>query len=168
MVEAKLIGMKYRTGIGQDSHRFLTEEGMKPCVIGGLIFRDVPGLRANSDGDVVFHAICNAISSVTGVVILGDVADKLLKTRGITDSRYYLDEAVKSLGKMRIIHVALSLEGARPYFLERNLEMRQSIAKALEIDVESVGLTATTGERLTDFGRGEGIQCFCIVTVMEP
>jgi len=160
--------MQYRTGIGQDSHRFLPEGGTKPCIIAGLIFPSVPGLRANSDGDVVFHAICNAISSLTGVIILGDIADKLLETRGITDSRYYLDEAVKSLGKMQITHVALSLEGARPYFLERNVEMRQSVATALGIGLESVGLTATTGERLTDFGRGEGIQCLSIVTVMEP
>ena len=157
--------MKYRTGIGQDSHRFLSE-GTKPCVIAGLIFDDVPGFKANSDGDVVFHAICNAISSVSGVIILGDIADKLLEKRGITDSHFYLDEACKSL-KGSIEHVAISLEGARPYFLERNIEMRQSIAKALGIELESVGLTATSGERLTDFGRGDGVQCLAIITVKE-
>lgn len=156
--------MKIRTGLGQDSHRFLTEESTKPCVIAGLIFEDVPGFKANSDGDIVFHAICNAISSVTGEIILGIKADEILKTRGITDSRVYLEEALKTLGNQKIEHVAISLEGTRPHFLHRNLEMRQSIAEALRIDFSCVGLTATTGERLTDFGRGEGVQCLCILT----
>lgn len=158
--------MKHRTGIGQDSHRFLIE-GRKPCVIAGLLFEDVPGFRANSDGDVVFHAICNAISSLTGVLILGEKADELLERRGITDSRVYVEEAVKTLGKQRIVHVAISLEGTRPRFLPRNLEMRQSIAQALGIDVSAVGLTATSGEQLTAFGCGEGLQCFCILTTVE-
>ncbi len=69
--------MKFRTGIGQDSHRFLPPGSSKPCVIGGLIFDDAPGFMANSDGDIVFHAICNAISSLTGVLILGAIADDL-------------------------------------------------------------------------------------------
>ena len=158
--------MKYRTGIGQDSHRFLTEGTAKPCVIAGLTFEGIPGFQANSDGDIVFHAICNAISSISGVIILGDIADKLLETRGISDSRVYLEEALKTL-KGTIEHVAITIEGARPRFLPRNLEMRQSTADALGIPLESVGLTATTGELLTEFGRGVGAQCFCIITVRE-
>ena len=69
--------MKIRTGIGQDSHRFLSSDSSKPCIIAGLIFEGCPGFNANSDGDVVFHAICNAISSVTGTLILGAIADDL-------------------------------------------------------------------------------------------
>ncbi|MFN0065309.1 MAG: 2-C-methyl-D-erythritol 2,4-cyclodiphosphate synthase [Chlamydiales bacterium] len=159
--------MRYRTGIGQDSHRFLSEEATKPCVVAGLIFHDVPGMHANSDGDVVFHAICNAISSLTGVLILGEIADKILKNTGITGSRVYLDEAVKTLGRQKIEHVALTIEGERPHFLKRNKEMRQSIADALSLDISQVGLTATSGERLTEFGCGEGLQCFCILTTCE-
>ena len=78
--------MIVRTGLGEDSHRFLPPESTKPCIIGGLIFPDVPGFNANSDGDVAYHAICNAISSLTGVLILGDIADHLCLTNGITDS----------------------------------------------------------------------------------
>ena len=48
---------------GEDSHRFLPPDSSKPCVIGGIIFEGVPGLDADSDGDVVYHAICNAITS---------------------------------------------------------------------------------------------------------
>ena len=60
-----------RKGIGQDSHRFLSQESTKLCVLGGLILKEVRGFLANSDGDVIFHALCNAISSLTGVIILG-------------------------------------------------------------------------------------------------
>ena len=64
--------MIIRTGIGQDSHRFLPADTSKPCVIGGLTYDDTPGFNASSDGDVVLHAICNAISSLTGILILGN------------------------------------------------------------------------------------------------
>ena len=157
----------FRTGIGQDSHRFLSEDMTKPCVIAGLIFEEVPGFKANSDGDVVFHAICNAISSLTGQIILGAVADDLFFKSGITDSSVFLNEALKTLKNQKIFHVSISLEGSRPKFLKRIPEMRESIAKALSIDPSQVGITATTGEGLTDFGCGDGVQCFCIVTTRE-
>jgi 2-C-methyl-D-erythritol 2,4-cyclodiphosphate synthase len=159
--------MMWRTGIGQDSHRFLSDDASKPCVIAGLIFEDVPGFNANSDGDVVFHSICNAITSLTGVLVLGGIADDLCLKDGITDSEVYLKEAVKTLGKQKISHVALTLEGKRPKFKERLMEMRENIARVLMLHVDQVGITATTGEGLTDFGCGDGIQCFCILTTSE-
>jgi 2-C-methyl-D-erythritol 2,4-cyclodiphosphate synthase len=157
----------YRTGLGQDSHRFLPEESTKPCVIAGLIFEDVPGFKANSDGDVVFHTICNAISSLTGVLILGNIADDLCLKGGITDSSVYLQEALKTLGKQQIVHVAISLEASRPHFFKHIEKMRKNTADALNLEVSQVGITATSGEGLTDFGCGVGIQCFCIVTTVE-
>lgn len=157
----------YRTGIGQDSHRFLPEDSTKPCVIGGLTFEGVPGLRANSDGDLVLHAICNAISSLTGELILGSVADDLWSRLGITDSAVFLEEAMKTLGKQKVVHLAISLEGSRPKFIKRIPEMRAHIAQVMKIDPSQVGITATTGEGLTDFGCGEGLQCFCILTTSE-
>lgn len=156
-----------RTGIGQDSHRFLPADTYKPCVIGGVIFEDVPGLKANSDGDVVYHAICNAITSLTGVLILGGLADDLCLKDGITDSQAYLKEALKTLGHQQITHVALSLEGKRPAFRPKLSQMRHKIASVLQLLPEQIGITATSGEGLTDFGCGEGIMCFCILTTME-
>jgi len=159
--------MTVRTGLGQDSHRFLPPESSKPCVIAGLIFEDVPGFSANSDGDIVFHAICNAISSLTGVLILGNIADDLCLKDGITDSSVYLNEAMKTLGKQKVTHVAISLEGKKPHFKQRIPDMRASIAKAMHLDISQVGITATTGEGLTDFGCGDGVQCLVIVTTIE-
>lgn len=156
-----------RTGIGQDSHRFLPLESAKPCVIAGLIFEDSPGFNANSDGDVAFHAICNAISSVTGVLVLGAIADDLCLKDGITDSEVYLKEAMKTLGKQKISHIALTLEGKRPKFLKRIQEMRENIARVMDLEISQVGITATSGEGLTDFGCGDGVQCFAIITTYE-
>lgn len=160
--------MTVRTGIGQDSHRFLPPGSSKPCVLGGLIFEEVSGFNANSDGDVIFHAICNAITSLTGVLILGGIADDLCLKDGITDSEIYLAEAMRTLGKQKVTHVAVTIEAKKPSFKNRLLEMRANTARVMGLDISQVGITATSGEGLTDFGCGDGVQAFAIVTTEEP
>lgn len=135
--------------------------------MGGLIFEEVPGLNASSDGDVVFHALCNAISSLTGILVLGGIADELCEKDGITDSEVYLKEALKTLGSMRISHVAICLEAMKPRFKERIAELRENVARVMGIKVRDVGVTASSGEGLTDFGCGDGVQCFALITVYE-
>lgn len=157
----------FRTAIGQDSHRFLHTESSKPCVIAGHVFEEVPGFKANSDGDVVYHAICNAISSISHELILGGVADDLYHKDGIIDSLVYLHAALGTLKGKEIVHVSIALEAKKPSFKPYLLIMRQNIAKALGIDIASVGITATSGEGLTEFGCGEGVQCLCILTIKE-
>lgn len=156
--------MTFKTGIGQDSHRFEAENSKKKCIIGGLVFDNVPGFLANSDGDIVYHAITNAISSISGILILGAIADELCLNQGITDSEIYLKEALKTLGDQKITHIAITIEANRPKLKHRIDEMRQHIANVIGIDKSQVGITATTGEGLTAFGRGEGAQCFAIVS----
>lgn len=161
------MSQRVRTGIGQDSHRFLPVGSSKPCILAGIIFDGVPGFMANSDGDVIFHAICNAITSLTGVLILGDIADDLCLKDGITDSEVYLLEAMKTLGRQEISHVAVTIEAKKPKFKAKLMEMRANIARVMKLDVSQVGITATSGEGLTDFGCGDGLQCFVIVTTEE-
>jgi 2-C-methyl-D-erythritol 2,4-cyclodiphosphate synthase len=156
-----------RVGIGQDSHRFLPADSAKPCIVAGLIFEDSPGLSAESDGDVAFHAMCNAISSVSGIQILGGIAIDLCHKDGITDSQVYLERALETLGRQKVQHVALTIEGKRPRFQKRVDEMRRSIARVMNIRLDQVGLTVTSGDGLTDFGCGEGLQAFCIITTVE-
>jgi len=157
----------FRTGIGQDSHRFLSSDSAKPCVVGGIIFDDVPGFDADSDGDVVYHAICNAITSLSGVPVLGGIAKDLCAKDGITDSQVYLEKAVETLGKQKIVHIALSIEGKRPHFESKIELMRQKISQVVSLRVDQVGITATSGDVLTDFGCGDGLQCFCVLTTVE-
>lgn len=156
-----------RTGLGQKAHRFLPPESTKPCIIGGVIFDDTPGFQSHSDGDVVFHALCNAITSVTGVPILSDIANKLRTRDGITDSEVYLKEALKTLKGQKITHVAISLEAKRPYFQESIPEMKKKIASALTLQPHQVGITAITGQGLSDSGCGEGVTCMAIITTID-
>lgn len=156
-----------RTGIGQDSHRFLTPETTKPCIIAGVIFEDAPGFNANSDGDVAYHSICNAITSLSHVLILGGLADDLCLKDGITDSEVYLLKAMETLGNQQVTHVSLTIEGQKPRFKRKREMMRSNIARVMQLDISQVGITATSGEGLTDFGCGDGVQCFAIVTTIE-
>jgi 2-C-methyl-D-erythritol 2,4-cyclodiphosphate synthase len=136
-------------------------------MIGGIIFEDVPGLDADSDGDVVYHAICNAISSLSTVPILGGIAKDLYRKDGITDSQVYVEAALLTLKSQTIIHVALSIEGKRPDFEDKVDLIRAQISSTLKITPAQVGLTITSGDGLTDFACGDGLQCFCIITTQE-
>ena len=158
---------KVKVGIGRDSRRFLPADSSKPCVIAGLIFEDAPGFAADSDGDVVFSSICNAMTSVTGIPVLNGIAQDLCFKNGITDSQVYLEKALEAFGNRKIEHVALSVEGKRPKLEDSILAIRENIAKVLNLRLDQVGFTVTSGEGLTDFGCGEGVQCFCILTVSE-
>lgn len=142
--------------IGQDSHR-ISHEKNKSLILGGIIFDSDFSLEANSDGDVVLHAITNAVSGATGVNVLGSMADRMCKN-GITDSQKYLEEALSFMDdNMNIVYASISIEAARPKFATKIIEMRNSIAKMLNLHPRLVTITATTGEGLTECGKGNGI-----------
>ena len=154
----------YISAIGQDSHRFEPVGSSKPLILGGVQLTGQRGLMGNSDADVILHAITNAVSGISGVNILGKVSDDLCLKQGITDSRVYLCEALKTLGEWKLSHVSISIEARRPHLAEHIEEIRNSIAVLLSLAAENIGLTATSGEGLTEFGKGEGIQVFVIVS----
>lgn len=158
--------MKVKTGLGQDSHRF-AQDATRTLILGGVTFENAPPLQGNSDADVMLHALANAISGVTGVNILGTISDKLCLEQGVTDSRVYVQEALNYLKDWKICHVSFSIEAKLPKMSPKIDAMKTSIAQLLNLTVYDVGITATTGEGLTDFGRGEGIQVFCIVTAVS-
>ncbi|MGE0199017.1 MAG: 2-C-methyl-D-erythritol 2,4-cyclodiphosphate synthase, partial [Simkaniaceae bacterium] len=91
----------------------------------------------------------------------------LCHKEGVTDSRVYLDKALETLGKQKVEHVALTIEGKRPKFQKRSDDIRRSIAAAMHLSLDQVGITFTSGDDLTSFGRGEGLMCFCILTTYE-
>ncbi|MDD4189531.1 MAG: 2-C-methyl-D-erythritol 2,4-cyclodiphosphate synthase [Eubacteriales bacterium] len=153
-----------RVGIGQDSHRFTDCSSHKKLVLGGVVFPGEPPLEGNSDADAVLHSIANAISGVTCVNILGDISDKMCFEQGIKDSSAYVRKAMETLGG-RILHLSVAIECKTPVISPYIPEMRKSISEILEIPPECIGITATSGEGLTDFGRGLGIQVFSCITV---
>lgn len=158
--------MKIKTGIGQDSHAFENKSN-KPLILGGIEFDHPQGLKGNSDADVILHSITNAISSITGQNILGTKADALCQ-QGVIDSREYLKLALKDFKGWKINHVAISIECLTPQISPKIMALKSSIANLMGVKIEDVGITATTGEGLTDFGKGKGIQALSIITVLKP
>jgi len=155
--------MTSKTGIGQDSHAFEEMPG-KPLILAGIKLNHPVGLKGNSDADVVLHSITNAISSITGSNILGSVADELYQ-EGVTDSSEYLKIALGDLEGWEIKHIAIAIECLNPKISPQIDSMKKNIAKLCHINETDIGITATSGEGLTAFGKGEGIQSVTIITV---
>ena len=154
----------YISTIGQDSHRFGEVADNCSIMLGGVSIPSDRPLEANSDGDVILHAITNAISGYTGKIVLGGIADKLCLEDGIKDSSVFLKKAVEDIQGAKIIHCSVSVECLVPKLKPHLDRIRSKIAELLDLPVSSVGLTATTGEGLTSFGKGEGIQAFVILS----
>lgn len=162
---------EYFMTIGQDSHRFedeICDSASNTIKLGGY---DVPHDRrysANSDGDVILHSVTNAISGCTGINILGGIADKICLEDGIKDSSVYLKEAMKDLGDNKITRLSITIECLRPKLKAHIPGIRKKLSELLDLDEKRIGITATTGEGLTGFGRGEGIQVFSCMTFKRP
>lgn len=154
----------YISTIGQDSHRFGEPAGDCTIMLGGVAVPSDRPVLANSDGDVILHAITNAVSGLTGNIILGGIADKLCLEEGIKDSSVYLKKALEDLKDSEIVHCSMTVECLVPKLKPYRDAIRAKVGELLNIPASSVGITATTGEGLTAFGRGEGIQVFVILS----
>lgn len=165
MPDSPLHGLYSVTGIGQDSHAF-AQDSDKPLVLAGVTLDGLRGLQGNSDADVVLHALCNALSSISGVTILGAVADAMCQ-QGITDSKLYLNKALQTMHAYTLAHIAISIECKTPQLAPWIPTMRSTLAELTSLRLDQVGITATSGEGLTAFGKGQGIQAFVIVTAVK-
>ncbi|MDQ6619877.1 MAG: 2-C-methyl-D-erythritol 2,4-cyclodiphosphate synthase [Pseudomonadota bacterium] len=151
--------------MGQDSHRFSSDPTRK-LVLGGVVVAQVPGLEGNSDADVVLHALCRALEQAIGTDLFSQYADEMSQ-RGVQDSRIYVQVArthVRDAG-YRVNNVGVTIEALRPKIDPIRHDMKRSIAGLLGITERDVGINATTGENMTPFGKGEGIQAFAIVSL---
>ncbi len=156
----------YFQALGQDSHRF-SADSQRPLILGGILIPGTVGLEGNSDADVILHALVNAISGLSADIILGAVADEMCSC-GITDSRIYVKEALKTLGEIELLHLSFSVEGSKPKLVDHISPMRLAIAELTGLSPKNVAITATSGEGLTAFGCGEGIQAFCLASARRP
>ena len=154
-----------KVAIGQDSHKIDYNNSNKKLILGGVEFEENFSLLANSDGDVILHAITNAISGITCKNILGEISDDMCNKKGIKDSEEYLKESMKYLGDYQITHISISIECKVPKISPKIEEMRKNISRILNIRENCVGVTATSGEGLTEFGKGNGINVFACITV---
>lgn len=157
----------FLVGIGQDSHAFsATRKGLK---IGGILLKNAPKLHADSDGDVLLHALYNAISQALGEGSLGRFATPLYKEKGITGSKNYLQPLLLHLRKQKyqLNNLGLMIEAQRPPIDPLAAKIKKSLSAITGLPQARIGITATSGKKLTPFGRGEAIQCFAIVSLKK-
>ncbi len=159
-----------KVGLGQDSHAFESPQINKPLILGGIKISDHGGLKANSDGDVILHSLCNALSSAIGGDSLGTWSDDMCLKQGIKDSTKYLKYIIKIIKNKNYFleNISISVEAKKPRLdINTIKKIKERLAVLLSINLDQVGITFTSGEELTTFGRGEAIQAFTIVSLYK-
>lgn len=158
--------VKFRIGLGCDTHR-LKPGG--PLRLGGI---DIPHDRAlvgHSDGDVLLHAITDAL---LGAAALGDIGQLFPDTDPVNRGRDSAEmlraafETVASLG-WRIINLDCVVMAQRPKLLPYRQTIRQRVAGILDIEPEQVGLKGKTGEHVGPVGREETIDALCVALIQS-
>lgn len=158
--------MDVRVGIGEDIHRFVKG---KQLVLGGVKIPFDKGLLAHSDGDVVYHAVSDAL---LGSLALGDIGhyfrtdDPKWENADSENIVLAVMKMVKSKGyKVGNLDVVILAE--KPKLAPSLLEMRGNLARLLEVDVSRIGIQAGTDEGLGEVGREEGIRAKAAVLVCK-
>ena len=158
--------MSFRVGNGFDAHRFTS--GV-PLVLGGVRIAHGKGLEAHSDGDVVLHALCDAI---LGALAKGDIGqhfpDSDKQYCGI-DSRILLRQVcdVMTASGYSLVNADITVIAQAPKLAPHIDEMRHHIADDLQTDSNNISVKATTTERLGFTGREEGIAALATVMLQS-
>ena len=155
-----------RVGLGHDTHRL--EPGLR-LVIGGIEIPHDKGCVAHSDGDVLLHALTDAI---LGAAALGDIGewfpDTDPKYQG-ADSMVFLREAVRLANERhwRIGNVDCTVFAQRPKLSPYKLQMARQIASLVGIETDCVNVKAKTGERVGPVGHEESIDASAVVLLVR-
>lgn len=150
-----------RIGQGFDAHRFAPG---RPLIIGGVHIEHELGLAAHSDGDVLLHALCDALLGAAG---LGDIGRHFPDTDSAyenVDSRVLLRRVVELLAGqgLGVVNVDLTIVAQAPKMAPYISAMCAHIAADLKVAPGRVNVKATTTEQMGFTGRGEGIACFAV------
>jgi 2-C-methyl-D-erythritol 2,4-cyclodiphosphate synthase len=155
-----------RIGQGYDVHRLAEGETLW---LGGILIPHHKGTVAHSDGDVLIHAICDAL---LGAVNLGDIGthfpDNSEQFKNI-DSKILLKETyalVKNAG-FEILNIDTTVSAQQPKLKPFIPEMKKVMAKVLGVETEHISVKATTTEKLGFEGREEGISALAVVLVQK-
>lgn len=153
-----------RIGHGFDAHRF-KEDGR--LVLGGVEIEYSKGMAAHSDGDVVLHALCDAL---LGAAALGDIGrhfpDNDPAYKGI-DSRILLREVVEKVAEKgyKTGNIDITIIAQEPRLSPYIEQMRSIIADDLRLFPDEVNVKATTTEKMGFEGRGEGVSVHAVVLI---
>jgi 2-C-methyl-D-erythritol 2,4-cyclodiphosphate synthase len=153
-----------RIGHGFDVHRFALD---RPLVIGGVDIPHTHGLEAHSDGDVLIHALCDALLGAAGLWDIGHhFPDNDPAFKNI-DSRLLLKRVVADLHQLGwvIENIDATVIAQAPKLAPHIPAMKQHLADDLLVDVSAVNVKATTTERLGYEGRQEGISAHAVALI---
>lgn len=159
-----------RIGHGFDVHRFAAvATPNKPLVLGGITLPDAMSLEAHSDGDVVLHALCDALLGAIGKGDIGEhFPDSDAAFAGVS-SLVLLAEVWTLVCEsgLALGNLDLTIVCQQPKLAPHRAAMREAIARALGVDAAAINIKATTTEGLGAIGRGEGIACHAVV-LLQP
>lgn len=155
-----------RIGHGYDAHRFCTD---KTLVLGGVTVESDEGLLAHSDGDVLLHALMDALLGAAGERDIGyqfPPSDNAYKN---IDSRILLREVAAILERknLTVEYADMTIVAQKPKLSPYIEDIRTSVADVLDIPRERVNVKATTEEKMGFTGRGEGISAHAVCLLAE-
>jgi 2-C-methyl-D-erythritol 2,4-cyclodiphosphate synthase len=154
-----------RVGIGYDSHKFAPPG---PLILGGVPIPSDVHLVGHSDGDAAAHAITDAI---LGAVAAGDIGEMFSDHDPANEGRDSIEmlrlagERVRSLGWI-VSQVDVAIVAEKPRISSHRELMRVRIAAALALDASQVSVKGKTNEGMGWIGRGEGIACIAVATLV--
>ncbi|MGI9251195.1 MAG: 2-C-methyl-D-erythritol 2,4-cyclodiphosphate synthase [Pseudohongiellaceae bacterium] len=155
-----------RIGHGFDVHRFAKQHNPdKPLVLGGVKLPDAYSLEAHSDGDVIVHALCDAILGALGAGDIGQhFPDDDPAYAGIS-SIQLLKKVMEQMSKsaMNLVNADITLIAQVPKLAPHRDAIRNTLANTLQIPTTRLNIKATTTEGLGYLGRAEGIACHAVV-----
>jgi 2-C-methyl-D-erythritol 2,4-cyclodiphosphate synthase len=154
----------YRIGYGFDAHPL--KEGRK-CVLAGVEIASEVGPEGHSDADVVLHALADALLGAFALGDLGSVFGTGRPEWKDAPSSGLVNGALSRIGAARIFNVDVTIVAKRPALSPHREAMRASIAELLGIPLTCVSVKFSSGNGLTDFGRGDGIGA-TVVLLAEP
>jgi 2-C-methyl-D-erythritol 2,4-cyclodiphosphate synthase len=153
-------------GLGHDTHRL--EPGRR-LVLGGVEIPHDRGPVAHSDGDVLLHALTDALLGAAGLGDIGEwFPDSDPKWQG-ADSREFVRAATDAVREQgwHITNVDGTIFAQRPKLSEHKHSIRESLAKLLDLRIELVNIKAKTGERVGPIGREEAIAADVVVLLVK-
>lgn len=157
---------RVRVGIGYDVHPFTAG---RPLVLGGVTIPYPRGLGGHSDADVLTHAVMDAVLGACGLPDIGTLFPSHDPRYEGADSLHLLDEVLRQArGRgFRVVQVDCVVVAQEPRLADSLPRMRQNLAARMGLEVDAVGLKATTPEGLGALGRGEGVAALAVALV-EP
>ena len=154
----------FRVGTGYDVHQLKNNNKL---ILGGVLIPHYKGTVAHSDGDVVIHAICDALLGAAGLGDIGHFFPDNDSNYKDIDSKILLKDVYKMIQQKNfsVVNVDVSIVLEVPKLKNYLLDMKMQISKCINISVNDINIKATTSEKLGFIGREEGVACYATILI---